>query len=64
MLVALQKVPHLAEVCVEKKVLKQLRSNRSEALPHANGLISGLTVEFEAPFAKQPVLSLLTVNQH
>lgn len=47
MLVALQKVPHLAHVCAESQVLKELRSICSKARAYSTGLITGLSVDFE-----------------
>lgn len=61
MLIALQKVPHLADVCAKQTALKELRSICKEAMPYADELISGLQIDFRRLFNNRDAPSLVSV---
>lgn len=61
MLVTLQKVPHLAHVCAEMHVLKELRSICLETRPLSTGLITGLSLDFEQITNGLQMLALTSV---
>lgn len=61
LLMALHKVPHLAHVCADMQVLKELRSICTETRPLSTGRIAGISVDFSDVVSSMQRLSLVSV---